>query len=143
MRRERIARLAGRDHHPRLLRRGKVGDDPQPGAKTLLVGVRLIADQARAAVDRGIAAGCRDRDAQPVAQPRDALEDRMRKLGDMRPAPLPVRHLVCRLLLEKKKKNKTKMTDRLIVAPSSFFDALAAAFTCLLLRYIRARLVEF
>src|SRR5207237_4317539 len=62
-------------------------------AVTVLERLRLVADRARAAVERIVSSRAWDRDLEPIPQDRDSAEHRVRKHCDMRSSPFPLRHI--------------------------------------------------
>src|ERR1700730_13248799 len=90
---ERVSGLSGGDHHYRMVGGREIGDAAQAGAEALLIGVGIVADCARPTIERVVCARCRDRDVEPIAQYRDPTEEGVREQRDMRPPPLPLRHV--------------------------------------------------
>jgi hypothetical protein len=90
---ERVSGLAGGGHHYRIVGGREIGDDPQARAKALGKGVGIVADCARPTIERVVCARCRDRDVEPIAQYRDPTEEGVGEHRDMRPPPLPLRHI--------------------------------------------------
>src|SRR6516164_4600600 len=90
---QRVSGLAGRYHHHRIIWCCEIGDDPQPRAKALHIGLGVVTDRARAAVERVVPARGWYRDLKPIAQYRNPAQDRIGERSYMRLAPSPLAHV--------------------------------------------------